>query len=111
MSLSLQGAEVTPIPLDTCASALGDSKDVKILPEHMCAKGISDTCNGDSGSPVYWVREGREMVFALTSFGGANGCGGGTVFQLIGSYWNWVRQWRYVGVRSGRVVRWCFGGG
>jgi Trypsin len=61
----------------------------------------ADTCDGDSGGPVYWLFPGRDLqgaarlrrfLIGITSRGlagvpqfGATGCGGGGVYTTVGS--------------------------
>jgi hypothetical protein len=60
-----------------------------------------DTCDGDSGGPVYWIFPGRDaegetrlrrFLIGITSRGlngvpqfGASGCGGGGIYTTVGS--------------------------
>lgn len=63
-----------------------------------------DTCNGDSGGPVFFKRNGREQLIAVTSRGvrspGADGsqCGQGGIYTLLGR--KSVRAWLEAHIRK-----------
>ena len=55
------------------------------------SRGISDTCGGDSGGPVFLIEGGGMELIAITSRGAPGmhadpslGCGGGGIYTLLG---------------------------
>uniref|UniRef100_A0A182PQ56 Peptidase S1 domain-containing protein n=1 Tax=Anopheles epiroticus TaxID=199890 RepID=A0A182PQ56_9DIPT len=94
---------------DECDKAYGDFKArIKdgIRPSQYCARGFyrpdrdgglySDTCEGDSGGPLYHVAGGDDSpkyyLLGVTSFGAGCGSSNPSVYTRISFYLDWIEQ-------------------
>ncbi|KAG9405328.1 hypothetical protein AC1031_004436 [Aphanomyces cochlioides] len=69
---TLRQAQVPILPIDNCSNALDGVDPVSMI----CAGGkTNDTCVGDSGGPLTVIKDGKEDIIGVTSWG-ATICGG-----------------------------------
>ncbi|GAD78312.1 S1 family peptidase [Vibrio ezurae] len=69
----LQKVALTLVDNETCRQEFGEG----ITSSHLCFDGEynpqtqlkNSTCNGDSGGPLYWTHNGRNILVGITSFG------------------------------------------
>ncbi|CAM4010645.1 S1 family peptidase [Vibrio neonatus] len=70
---ALQKVGLTLVDNEKCRQEFGDG----ITQSHLCFDGEynpvtqlkNSTCNGDSGGPLYWTHNGRNILVGITSFG------------------------------------------
>uniref|UniRef100_A0AAG5CTE4 CLIP domain-containing serine protease n=1 Tax=Anopheles atroparvus TaxID=41427 RepID=A0AAG5CTE4_ANOAO len=80
---------------DNCGEVFR-SVSLDIVPTQVCAGGDmgKDSCRGDSGGPLMWLRRSEWYLVGLVSFGleqcGANGVPG--VYTRISEYMNWIQE-------------------
>ncbi|XP_063724326.1 thrombin-like enzyme BjussuSP-1 [Symsagittifera roscoffensis] len=57
-----------------------------------CFKGVSDSCGGDSGGPVYPLRRGRPLcLYGVVSYGSVT-CSGYGIYTRVSAYLDWIRR-------------------
>ncbi|CAB3225811.1 unnamed protein product [Arctia plantaginis] len=86
--------KIIPLPLwerDACIVAY---KNFKVPPHVICAGGIEgvDTCRGDSGGPLLWVRERVVELWGVTSLGNVK-CGtkdSPGIYTNVADYLEWI---------------------
>ncbi|GAD89026.1 hypothetical protein VHA01S_014_00510 [Vibrio halioticoli NBRC 102217] len=72
-TLTLQKVELSLVDNEKCRQEFGDG----ITQSHLCFDGDynpmtqlkNSTCSGDSGGPLYWTHNGRNILVGITSFG------------------------------------------
>lgn len=91
----LQKANVTLVPLARCNETFGM---IRQLPNglnggHLCGySNLSDTCEGDSGSPIQiYLPNGIPSLIGITSFGLQCGIGTG-VYTRISYFLDWIES-------------------
>ncbi|XP_023211277.1 coagulation factor IX-like isoform X2 [Centruroides sculpturatus] len=95
----LQQAEVPIVDLDECRKVY---KDYYISDNMLCAgfkRGGVDSCEGDSGGPLLFKKEGRWEIHGVTSFG--EGCGRKGKYGIYAKVANFVKWIRKTIVRNG----------
>ncbi|XP_045474984.1 phenoloxidase-activating factor 1-like [Harmonia axyridis] len=91
----LKKADIPLVPLETCRRIFHNY--AVLLDSHMCAGGErKDSCNGDSGGPLFWisVEDGRAKYVqaGIVSFGAKN-CGSfglPGIYTKVQPYVNWI---------------------
>lgn len=95
----LQQAEVPIVDLDECRNVY---KDYYISDNMMCAgfrRGGVDSCEGDSGGPLLFKKEGKWEIHGVTSFG--EGCGRRGKYGIYAKVANFVKWIKKTMIRYG----------